>query len=155
MKIPSPPSRVLTRVYTTTFNRPVDDVFSFCVDIKNFQKVFPERVEFLGEGSDSKVKFQHTYRFKHWVKRIIPIIWEIYIAEYEENKRYVDMQLKGFFRYFKHTHECRQEGNTTFYTDKIEFRSYFPEWMDNSIITWELNRLFKIRLENMKRLLES
>ena len=154
-KVPPRPDTVFTIEQTSIFKRSPEDVFEFCIDGRNYQKIFPEPIEPVPGFNEMIVRHNHVYSFKHWMKHFIPVTWLVYIPEYEHNKKYVDMQLNGFFRYFRHIHECEPVPDGTLYRDKVEFRSYFPELVDAYITQNELQKIFILRHQNMRRLLHN
>ncbi|MSR88127.1 MAG: hypothetical protein EXS67_00535 [Candidatus Margulisbacteria bacterium] len=81
------------------------------------------------------------------------MLWELEIIRFEKDHLFTDLQKKGFFKYFEHTHRCEPVEGGTLYFDEITYRSFFPEWVDETLTQYEFNRLFKVRQERMLGLL--
>jgi ligand-binding SRPBCC domain-containing protein len=135
-------------------NRPPQEVFDFCLQGDNFQRIFPERITPTRDTTDTVVRPGGSYSFRHWVGNVLPVRWDVDIVDYEHGQHYVDQQRRGPFRHFRHTHRCVPEGAGTRYLDRVEFASLLGTALDEQLVRRRLDKIFTYRQQEMKRLLE-
>ena len=102
-------------------NCDINELFDFHRDVNNLSKISPGYVKTeIVELSDNPLKLNSKIVLK--VKLIIlSIYWHIRISELQKPHKIVDLQEKGIFKYWMHTHQFEGTGNGVVMTDKIEF----------------------------------
>jgi ligand-binding SRPBCC domain-containing protein len=150
----SRPSTVYRQSWSVHIDRPVEDVFDFCLDGRNFLRIAPNRVEPVPETDEFMVQLGHVYPFRQWTAGV-GMRWTMHIVELEPNERFVDELLRGPMRYVRHTHQVEREGRGTRYTDVLEYRPYGGALANALFVKNEVDRTFQYRQREMKRLLES
>lgn len=128
------------------------EVYDFCLSEAGFSGIMPDRITFLGSHGEERAKGT-IYLFRWWMKSMIPFIWVALIDHNVPGREFSDLQLRGFFRYFHHTHTCEPEGAGTRYRDTIEFASPFGSLIDRKLLLPQLRRTFAHRHRRMAELL--
>ena len=134
--------------------RPIHEVFQFCLDGTNFQKIAPNREEPVPETDETLVKEGHVYPFRQWTMGI-PMRWTMHVVEVVPNERFVDELLYGPMRYVRHSHLFEPDGDGTIYTDVLEYRPYLGPLLQWLLVSNEMHQTFTHRQREMKRLLEA
>lgn len=133
--------------------KPVSEVFKFICEPINSAKISPYRISAINDFIPQPIHLGQQYMFRIWLKNSFPVLWELQIIRFEKDHLFTDLQKKGFFKYFEHTHRCEPVKGGTLYFDEITYRSFFPEWVDRTLTQYEFKRLFEVRQEKMRRLL--
>ncbi|WP_187351854.1 SRPBCC family protein [Allosaccharopolyspora coralli] len=146
--------------HTTTVRREVvlaaspEEVFDFCLSVDGYSFIMPYRVDVIGYSSaqlEAKMAIAFRVRFKH----VFPVRWVAYLEEMDRPHRFVDLQTRGLFRYFRHTHVCEPHADGTRYRDQVEFATGWGRWVDSVLMRRELQQLFTHRQNRMSALLGS
>jgi ligand-binding SRPBCC domain-containing protein len=99
----------------------IDELYNFHLDTNNLPKISPSFPKAsikkiseipLREGSSLTVTL-NFFLFK--------TDWEILIKKVEQNKFIGDLQVKGIFEYWYHSHIFESKGDGVIMTDKVEF----------------------------------
>ncbi|NYH52821.1 ligand-binding SRPBCC domain-containing protein [Nocardiopsis arvandica] len=147
------PRSTSTAVYTALFDAPSDRVFSFCTSRSGFEESMPSGVEVLrwpGRGFAQGEVMVLRWR----LAGVLPVRWVGVIESFEDGVRFTDLQLRGLFRYFRHTHSVEPKGAATAYTDRVEFASRLGPAVDRTVLRPVMDRMFLARLARMRELLE-
>lgn len=105
---------------------PVDEIFPFFCNEKNLEALTPPMLNFKVVGKTTAEIEAGTlidYRLKI---RGIPTTWRTKILEWEHGKKFVDIQLKGPYSLWHHTHEFESIGGGTLMTDRVLYK--LPMW---------------------------
>jgi ligand-binding SRPBCC domain-containing protein len=105
--------------------RPIDEVFSFFSDAENLERITPPWLNFkivsprpIAIAAGARI----VYRLK-W--RGIPMRWITEIAEWSPPHRFVDLQLQGPYRLWRHTHTFEPDGDGTHMRDEVRYELPF------------------------------
>ena len=102
--------------------RPRDEVFAFFADARNLEAITPDFLRFeilppvparLEAGS------LIDYRLSLFG---IPFRWRTRIAAWEPGRRFVDVQLRGPYALWHHTHVFEDDPAGTRVSDRVEYR---------------------------------
>jgi ligand-binding SRPBCC domain-containing protein len=149
------PRHVTRFEQSSVFHASPEDVFRFSCDGQNLTKILPDPVTPCEDTDETIVQPDRVFTFRHWMGRVIPVRWVVHIAEFVPGIEYVDEQLRGPFRYFRHRHRCNpHEGGGTEYHDIVEFRTVLGPYLDRHVMRRMLARVFAYRHAMMKQLLD-
>ena len=133
---------------------PVEEVFGFFADAGNLQKITPAELGFriltpsptIGEGA------RIDYRLRLCG---VPFKWKTVITAWEPPHRFVDLQLRGPYKEWIHTHRFEPTAEGTLIGDDVRYRlplSPFGE-VAQPLVRRQLERIFTYRHEAIRRLL--
>lgn len=105
--------------------RPLDEVFDFFSKAENLQQLTPAWLHFrILSVSPTPVRKGTLIKYSlRW--RIFPIYWTTEITEWDPPHRFVDLQLKGPYKLWRHEHRFVAEGNGTRISDEVQYRLPF------------------------------
>jgi hypothetical protein len=101
--------------------RPLAEVFPFFADAGNLQRITPPEVGFrilTPLPIDMKPGAIIEYRIR---LHGISLGWRTLIEEFEPGVRFVDSQLSGPYRLWRHTHRFVADGDATVVEDDVEY----------------------------------
>jgi ligand-binding SRPBCC domain-containing protein len=135
----------------TTLGRPLDETFAFFSDVRNLERLTPPWLNFrilspqpiaMREGTDI------DYRI---VLYGVPILWKTRIDAWEPGVRFVDRQLLGPYRWWRHEHRFEAVAGGTRVSDHVE---YLPRarWISGPIVRRDVERIFAYRQERLREL---
>lgn len=106
----------------TRISAPVDKVFAWHAREGAIHRLTPpwaplKMISRNGPGIDKGVKVVFEIKAGPF-----PMIWEAEHIDYQENRLFKDIQLKGPFAKWEHTHRFEPDGDGTIMEDHIEFR---------------------------------
>ena len=104
---------------------PLDDVFDFFAEPANLAQLTPPQlgfriIEVAGLPMRAGTTIEYTVRPLGFPQR-----WLARIEEYEPGRRFVDMQLSGPYRYWRHEHTFEPRDGGTLVRDHIEYQLPF------------------------------
>ena len=126
---------------------PVETVFAFHQRPDALEKLTPppQRVELIHRegGLQAGARVELRLRFGPFSKR-----WIALHTEYAQNRRFVDIQIEGPFRSWRHRHEFTPERGGTRLTDSVDFElpgGRFPELLFGWLIRAQMEKMFAFR----------
>lgn len=106
---------------TQRIDQDIATVFEFFADATNLERITPPwlRFEFAGAAPRSirqgaRIAYQLRWRW-------IPICWLTEIVEWQPTARFVDVQIKGPYRLWHHTHEFETRHGATVMRDLLRY----------------------------------
>jgi len=101
--------------------QPRDQVFKFFSKPENLEQLTPPWLNFRILSVDpAPVQKGTLIRYSlRW--RVFPIHWTTEIVEWEPPFRFVDEQLRGPYKLWRHQHSVAAEGNGTLITDEVHY----------------------------------
>jgi ligand-binding SRPBCC domain-containing protein len=134
----------------------VVDVFSFHHDLENLKKISKDvKIDILSVEGNMKNGTIITLLIKKW---LLKTIWQLELIDHKPNHSFSDLQLKGPFKYWKHTHIFKDYGEQTLLIDKVEYQlGFFPFlWpVEKWLIKWAFAAMFKKRHETTRQIFKT
>jgi ligand-binding SRPBCC domain-containing protein len=138
--------------------RPLSEVFAFFADPSNLQLLTPPLLSFRMLTPAPIAMHEGTLIDYRISVRGIPLRWRTRIDRYDPMRSFVDIQLRGPYRSWRHTHEFEERPEGTEVRDHIEYSlplgplgALAHAWF----VRRDLETIFAYRREVIERLLES
>ena len=101
--------------------RPRSEVFAFFADARNLEKLTPDFLGFkiLNPGPIEMAPgaiIDYSIRLYG-----VPMKWKTRIEAFEPEDRFVDLQLKGPYRFWRHLHEFEEVEQGTRMRDRVDY----------------------------------
>lgn len=136
---------------------PHDEVFRFFEDPRNLERITPRWLNFRITGMDSlpvRLGFRIGYRIR-WLGLDLP--WVTRITEYEPGRRFVDVQKKGPYAFWRHEHVFEEAEGGTLMRDRVQYALPFGilgSVAHGLIVSRQLRRIFDYRARRIARMYE-
>jgi ligand-binding SRPBCC domain-containing protein len=136
----------------TVVAAPLDETFAFFADARNLERLTPPWLHFsirtppplaMREG------LEIDYRI---VLRGVPMPWRSRIDVWEPCVRFVDRQLVGPYRWWRHEHRFEAAPGGTRVVDEVEFMARLS-WASGRFVSRELERIFAFRQDALRQIL--
>ncbi len=101
---------------------PLERVFPFYSEAHNLERITPDLLRFrvvTPDPIEMRVGAQIDYRLR---VRGVPVRWRTQILEWDPPHSFVDVQLKGPYELWHHTHTFESLGDRTRCTDEVRYR---------------------------------
>jgi ligand-binding SRPBCC domain-containing protein len=134
--------------------RPVQEVFAFFSDANNLEAITPRQLNFriLTPGP---IRLAAGARIDYQLKLYgIPLKWATLIESWAPPREFVDVQLRGPYRVWRHTHRFLAEGGGTRIVDDVEYELPLGPLGRLVEALWtrrEVDRIFGYRTEVIAR----
>ncbi len=134
---------------------PRDEVFPFFEDPRNLAKITPRSMGFaIREIDDLPVKpgFRIVYTIK-WLG--LPLKWVTLIEEYDPPRGFTDVQARGPYRSWRHTHWFEDLGDRTLMRDRVQYElplGILGLAAHRLIVARQLERIFDYRAKRIRKL---
>lgn len=136
----------------TRIDAPLAVVFAFFSHHRNLERITPSwaRLRVVESPGDRLREGDRIeYRFRAFG---VPMRWTARIALFRENEVFADLQERGPFRYWLHTHRFRADGSRTEMHDRVEYELPFGfpgRLLGGWIVRRRLVTLFEQRAEQI------
>jgi ligand-binding SRPBCC domain-containing protein len=132
--------------------RPLAVVFPFFADAYNLETLTPPWVNFkiltpkpIAMHAGAKI----DYRIRiHG----IPVRWRTEIMVWEPPHRFKDVQLRGPYRQWIHTHEFTEQDGGTLCRDRVEYAVWGGHLINRLMVRRDVEKIFGYRRETLQRL---
>ena len=132
---------------------PIDKVFEFFSNPANLEQITPPWLKFkmvqpqyLSIGSGTII----DYRLR---LHGIPITWQSEITEWNPPYHFTDVQRKGPYRHWVHTHEFNEAGTGTFIRDSVDYKVPGGYLVDRLFVRKDIERIFTYRKSKLRELM--
>lgn len=149
----SRPDRVTVMRRSSVLAHSPQEVLDLCMSREGFPAMMPDPFE-LQWSSTERGELGGTYDFRWLFKGILPVRWTAFVDSYTEGREFSDIQMRGIFRYYHHTHTCEPHPEGCFYTDTVVFRSFLGPHVDRLVMLPQLRHLFGFRHGRMAAMLD-
>ncbi len=101
---------------------PLHEVFPFFEEPRNLARITPDWMGFDILGLEHPV-VQRGTRIEYRIRPLrVPQRWTTEIVEYQPQRRFVDVQAKGPYRYWRHEHTFEDAGDRTLMRDRVAYQ---------------------------------
>lgn len=108
-------------VRSQTIPASIDEVWKFFADPHNLAAITPDAMNFSIESApDRDLRLDDVIRYRLRIGGI-PIRWVSKITDWRPGVSFVDLQLRGPYRRWRHLHAFEATSNGTRMTDEIEY----------------------------------
>lgn len=139
----------------TELNAGIDDVFEFFSNAKNLQKLTPPWLNFkMITPPTGAVQSGTTIGYKLKV-HALPIHWLTLIEHWEPPRRFIDVQLKGPYKIWKHEHRFESLGDKTIMYDTVEYALPFGilgQLAHSLLVKKDVQSIFDYRTEAISKI---
>jgi ligand-binding SRPBCC domain-containing protein len=129
--------------------RPRDEVFSFFADARNLERITPAFLHFhvltpgpIAMRPGALIDYRLTLRG-------IPLRWRTRITTWEPPLGFSDIQLRGPYAEWSHTHTFEEENGGTLIRDVVRYRLWGPRLVtrliDRMLVAPDTKRIFEFR----------
>jgi ligand-binding SRPBCC domain-containing protein len=129
--------------------RPVDQVFAFYGDARNLERITPPWLGFeVTTPGPIEMGVGTLIEYRLRLHRV-PVRWRTRIEVWEPPRRFVDVQVRGPYSLWEHTHEFEEDGSgATVIRDRVRYSIPFGplgEVADRLLVRRDLKRIFDYR----------
>lgn len=135
---------------------PRERVFAFFSDARNLEAITPPWLGFsIVDQSTEEIEqgTELTYRLRiHG----LTVNWRSRINEWSPHERFVDVQLKGPYAKWHHTHSFHDRGKATLIRDRVLYRlpmGWLGHWIGGRFVASDVERIFAYRAARTDELL--
>jgi ligand-binding SRPBCC domain-containing protein len=141
---------------TQLVGRPLGEVFRFFSDAANLAALTPESLHFT-ILTPLPIEMAPGARIEYRLRLFgVPFFWCTEIETFESMRRFTDIQAKGPYRRWHHTHEFREVAEGTEVIDRIEYEMPLG-WLGRIahalFVRRNLRKIFDYRRQAIERLL--
>jgi ligand-binding SRPBCC domain-containing protein len=129
--------------------RPRAEVFSFFADARNLETITPPWLKFEVLTPSPIVLCPGAlidYRIRiHG----LPIRWRTEITEWNPPHHFVDVQLRGPYKLWQHTHTFEERDGGTLCLDHVRYRPRGGALMNRLFVRRDIERIFQFRQQRL------
>ena len=134
---------------------PPEAVFPFFADARNLEAITPPLLRFRLLTPDPIAMGVGTFLQYALRLRGVPVRWDTLIQEWEPPHRFVDVQVRGPYRLWHHTHELLAADGGTLMRDTVRYSIGFGvlgEVARRALVLRDLEAIFAFRAERVPAL---
>ncbi len=128
--------------------RPLKEVFAFFATPENLARLTPRSLDFQ-VLTPSPIEMKAGTLFDYQIRLAgLPVRWTTLIDTYDPPRRFVDVQLKGPYSYWHHTHSFEEKNGGTEVTDRVVYLMPFGllgNLLNSVWVSRELEHIFNYR----------
>lgn len=132
--------------------RPVGEVFDFFADAGNLERITPPWLHFEittpGE-TEMRVGARIDYRLR---VRGLPIRWASEITRWRPPFEFVDVQRRGPYRFWHHTHRFESRDGGTLASDRVRYAVPGGALVHRLFVRRDVEAIFAFRAEALRRI---
>jgi len=131
--------------------RSLEETFAFFANAANLERLTPPFLNFRIKTPIPIAMHQGTEIEYRIMLYGVPIPWRTRIDVWEPGVRFVDRQLLGPYRWWRHEHRFAAIEGGTRVTDRVEFLPRM-RWLSGWMVQRDVVRIFSYREEELQRL---
>jgi ligand-binding SRPBCC domain-containing protein len=131
---------------------PIDTVFPFFAEARNLELLTPPFLHFH-IVTTAPIVMARGARIQYRLKlRGIPITWESEITAWEPPRRFVDEQMRGPYRLWKHQHTFVERDGGTDISDHIDYAVWGGSLVNSLLVAPNVKKIFEYRRSKLDEL---
>ena len=135
----------------TSVRAPLDETFAFFSDASNLERLTPPWVR-LSIRTPRPIAMHGGARIEYRIRiHGLPMRWISEIDIWEPGRRFVDRQIAGPYRRWRHVHTFHAEGSGTRVVDDVEYEPPLP-WLTGGLVRRDVERIFDYRQQALDRI---
>ena len=127
-----------------------EDVFAFFSDARNLERLTPPWLRFEIETPETilmQAGAEIRYRLR-W--HGIPLRWTSHITEWQPPRLFVDEQIRGPYRLWRHEHHFEEAEGGTRVRDRVLYAVFAPPFVERRFVRRDLERIFAYRQDRLR-----
>lgn len=129
-----------------------ETLFPFFSDARNLERITPQWLNFsILESSEAPLRKGSLIEYKIRVHGI-PLRWRTEISEWDPPRQFVDVQLSGPYRLWRHRHRFEPVDKGTLCIDEVDYYPLGGALSHALFVRRDVNRIFDFRTEKLKEL---
>ena len=136
----------------------IKETFSFFKEAKNLEKLTPEFLKFkILSQSTQEINDQTIITYRLSIHGI-PFKWKSKITDWNPDSKFSDIQLKGPYNYWYHTHSFEERNGGTLIKDRILYKvpfGFLGDLVAGSFIKKDLETIFSYRTKTIDTLMNN
>lgn len=130
----------------------LEDTFAFFSDASNLERLTPPWIKFRIR-SPLPIEMKEGAVIDYQIGLYgMPVPWRTRIDAWEPGRRFIDRQLAGPYRWWRHEHRFEPQGRGTRVIDHVEFVPR-AAWLSSRLVRRDVERIFTFRHEALAQLL--
>jgi ligand-binding SRPBCC domain-containing protein len=131
--------------------RPRDEVFEFFADAANLDAITPAWVRFR-TVTPAPVEMRAGTVLDHKLRiHGIPLHWRSRITVWEPPVRFVDEQVRGPYRLWRHEHTFQERDGGTLVRDRVQYAVPFDFLTHELFVRRDIEKIFAHRMECLRQ----
>ena len=131
--------------------RPRDEVFAFFADAANLDAITPPWVHFQ-TVTPAPIEMRPGTLIDHKLRiHGFPIRWRSRITVWEPPGRFVDEQVRGPYRLWRHEHIFTERDGGTLVQDRVQYAVAFDFLVHKLFVERDVAKIFAHRTETLRR----
>jgi ligand-binding SRPBCC domain-containing protein len=132
--------------------RPPEQVFRFFSNPRNLERITPDFLRFRVLGTNTAEVGEGTLIDYRLALHGLPLRWQSRIESWQPNRSFVDVQVRGPYRVWHHTHEFEPADGGTIVRDRVRYALPFGplgELFGGPFVAKDLDAIFDFRRERI------
>ena len=133
-------------------DRPIDAAFAFFADARNLERLTPSFLKFRVLGSSTPTLRQGTLIDYRLSLHGVPMHWQSRIESWQPDHQFVDVQVRGPYQFWQHTHDFEEYRGGTIVRDRVRYQmplGGFGDALGSGLVQRDLAQIFAYRRQQM------